>query len=356
MQAAVFHGREDVRVEDHPEPDVGADDVKVEVAACGICGSDLHEYAAGPIFIPDEEPHPVSGDSLPVPMGHEFAGEVVEAGDDVTEVAVGDRVAVNPVLWCGDCRYCEAGQYHLCESNGFVGLSGGGGGFAEYVSVHEDQAVPLPEEVSLDHGALVEPFSVGLHAARNSDFDAGDDVVVFGAGPIGLAVVQAVDAAGASDVYVVEPQDARRNRAAEQGADVTLDPTDEDVLDVVDEATDGGADATFEVAGVGQTVRDAVSAAKHDGSVTIVSIFEDTVEFDPNEVVLGERSITGTLAYEGGPRSHVEYEAVIDLFADGDLDPEAIVTDRIDLADVVDEGFEALLADDADDVKILVEP
>lgn len=356
MRAAIYHGREDIRVEDQPEPAVTDTQVKIEVAACGICGSDLHEYAAGPIFIPSDDPHPVSGETLPIPMGHEFAGEVVEVGSDVTDFDAGDAVAVNPILWCGDCRYCEAGKYHLCESNGFVGLAGGGGGFAEYVTVEETQTVALPDGVPVEHGALVEPFSVGLHAVRNSGFEPGDDAAVFGTGPIGLTVVQTLAASGASDIYAVEPRESRRALAAESGADVVIDPTDEDAVSAIADATDGGVDTAFEVAGIGQTVRDAITATKHDGDITIVSIFEEAVEFNPNDVVLGERTVTGTLAYEGGPRSAVEFGAVLDLFADGSLDPEALITGSIGLDAIVEDGFESLLDTDSDDVKILVEP
>ncbi|GGM60378.1 (R,R)-butanediol dehydrogenase/meso-butanediol dehydrogenase/diacetyl reductase [Halarchaeum rubridurum] len=356
MRAAVYHGREDVRVEEIEEPTVGDGDVLVDVAACGICGSDLHEYAAGPITVPDAEPHPVTGERAPLPMGHEFGGRVAAVGSDVTDVAVGDTVAVNPVLYCGDCRYCTGGNYHLCESLGFVGLSGNGGGFAEQVAVPREKVVAFPDSVPAEHAALVEPFSVGLHAVRNADFEAGDDVAVFGAGPIGLTVVQAAVAAGARTVYAVEPQETRRDLAGEVGADVTLDPSAMDALDALLNATDGGVDATFEVAGIEATVRDAIAAAKHDGSVTVVSLFEEDVALDPNEIVLGERSVGGSAAYEAGPRGGVEFDAVPDMFADGTLDPEPLVSDRIALDDVVAAGFEALLDPERDAVKVLVEP
>lgn len=355
MQSAVFHGRKDIRVESIPEPSVGSDEVLIDVAACGICGSDLHEYVAGPIFIPDEEPHPVTGETAPVPMGHEFGGEVVAVGDGVEDIAVGEVVAVNPIVYCGTCRYCEAGKYHLCESVGFVGLAGGGGGFSEQVAVPAEQAIPLPEGVPTEYSALVEPFAVGLHAVRNAEFEPGDSVAIFGTGPIGLTVVQAAAAGGAGTVYAVEPQDSRREMAAEVGADVPIDPTEGDAVETILEQSGGGVDATFEVAGISPTVRDAIATAKKDGSVTIVSIFEEHVEIDANAIVLGERSVGGTLAYEGGPRGDIEFGAVLDMFADGTLDPEPLITSRIDLDAVIDDGFEALLDDDREEIKILVE-
>ncbi|WP_135806116.1 2,3-butanediol dehydrogenase [Halorussus marinus] len=357
MRAAVYHGREDVRVEDIERPDgPGTDEVRVAVEACGICGSDLHEYAAGPIFIPDEgEPHPVTGETLPIPMGHEFAGEVTEVGDDVSDLSVGDQVAVNPIVYCDECRQCEAGQYHLCESGGFVGLSGGGGGLSEEVVVPEEKAVALPGSVPTEYGALVEPYSVGFHALRTSDFDAGDSVAVYGAGPIGLTVIQVLRAAGAGTIYAVEPQDSRRELAAEVGADEALSPIETDAVEYITERTDGGVDVAFEVAGIEQTVQDAIASTASGGNVTIVSIFEDSVELQPNEFVMGERTLTGTLAYQGGPRSDEEFGAVLDMFDSGALDPEALISSRIELESVVEDGFEALLDSDREEVKILVE-
>lgn len=355
MRSAVFHGRDDIQVDEIAEPVVESDSVLIDVTAAGICGSDLHEYAAGPIFIPGDAPHPVTGETAPISMGHEFGGEVIEIGEDVDDIAVGDTVTVNPILYCGECRYCEDGSYHLCESGGFVGLSGGGGGFSEQIAVSSEQAIPVPDDVPAEYAALVEPFSVGLHAVRNAAFSAGDSVAVYGTGPIGLTVVQAAKAAGANPVYAVEPQDARRELAAEVGADKTLDPIETDAPEAIIEQSNGGVDATFEVAGIEQTVRDAIRSAKSDGSVTIVSIFEEPIEIEPNEIVLGERTVSGTLAYEGGPKSDVEFGAVIDMFADGTLDPEPLITSRIDLNEIVD-GFDTLLSGEHDEIKILVEP
>lgn len=176
MQAATWHGQRDIRIEERDVESVGANEVRVEVDTCGLCGSDLHEYAAGPIFIPDEEAHPVSGDTAPITMGHEFSGVIDEMGEGVTGLEEGDPVAVNPILYCGECRQCREGNYHICDSGGFVGLSGGGGGFAESVVVNAEKAIPLGDDVPLEYGALVEPLSVGLHAVRRSGIRAGDTV------------------------------------------------------------------------------------------------------------------------------------------------------------------------------------
>ncbi|PSP75158.1 butanediol dehydrogenase [Halobacteriales archaeon QS_3_64_16] len=356
MRAAMYHGREDIRIEEVEEKSVGAEEVRVEIDSGGICGSDLHEYAAGPIFVPDEEPHPVSGETAPIGMGHEFSGVLVEIGDGVEGLAEGDRVAINPLLYCGECRQCIEGNYHVCDSVGFVGLAGGGGGFAESVVVAAEKAVLLAEGVSLEAGALVEPLAVGLHAVRRSDLRAGDTVAVFGGGPIGLSVVQCARAAGAGRIVVSEPRDARRARAADCGADRLVDPTAEDAIETVGSATDGGADRAFEVAGIEATFNAALRSTRPTGTTTVVSIWEDAATIRPNDVVLGERTVTGTLAYLAGPRSGEEYGMVIDMLAAGRLDPDPLITDRIALEDIVDRGFERLLDASSEQVKIMVEP
>lgn len=354
MRAARYHGQRDVRVEEvDPEP-VGPDELRIDVAACGICGSDLHEYAEGPIFVPDGRPHPLTGETLPVTMGHEFGGRVSETGGAVEGLSVGDAVAVNPLLSCGDCRYCAEGSYHLCESVGFIGLAGGGG-FAESVVVPADHAVPFPDGVPIEHAALVEPLSVALHAVRGSGLREGDAVAVFGSGPIGLGVVQAVRAAGAGEVFVSEPREARRERAALSGADVLIDPRTADPVDRITDATGGGVDVAFEVAGVSPTLTGALRSTKRGGRVTVVSIFEEAAEVQPNDIVLGERTVTGTLGYLAGPLGDREFGMTIRKLADGAFDPEPLVTDRIDLDDI-GEGFEALLDEGSDQVKILVSP
>lgn len=356
MRAATYHGQRDVRVGDVDAPaGPEANELRVSVTACGICGSDLHEYAAGPLAVPDDHPHPLTGETLPIPLGHEFSGKVAEVGADVSDVSVGDPVTVNPLLYCGECQHCAAGHYNWCESGGFIGLSGAGGGLAEEVVVPREKAVRLPDEVPTEYGALAEPFSVGFHAVRTAPLAPGDSVAVYGAGPIGLTTIQAAHVAGADTVYAVEPRDTRRELAGTVGADETLDPTGTDTVAHIHERTGGGVDVSFEAAGVAQTLQNAVTATTAGGHTTVISQFEGAVEVDPNVFVAGERSLDGTLAYEGGPRSDEEFGPVVELFASGALDPEALVSSRIALEHVVEDGFEALLDPDREEVKVLVE-
>ena len=355
MRAARYHGQGDVRVEDVPAATVGPGEVEVAVEACGICGSDLHEYVAGPMTIPGEEPHPVTGERMPITIGHEFGGVVADVGEGVS-VEVGTPVAVNPFISCGECRYCDEGNYQRCVNGGFVGLSGGGGGFSESVVVDEESVVPLPDGLPTEVAALAEPFAVGLHAIRRSDLKLGDSVAVFGAGPIGLTVVQAAKAAGADRVIVSEPRRARRERAADCGADVLVDPGTEDPVSRIDEEVPGGVDVAVEVAGVGPSVEGAIQATRRGGNVTVVSLFEEPIELLPTDIVLGELTVTGTAAYLGGPLAGREFGMTLRNFERGAFDPEPLITSRIGLEEIVEDGFEALLDDESDQVKILVRP
>ncbi|MFC7157657.1 2,3-butanediol dehydrogenase [Halomarina halobia] len=352
MKAALYYGQEDVRVETVDADRVGPGDVLVDVAACGICGSDLHEYTAGPIFVPNA-PHPMTGVSLPLRMGHEFAGRISEVGRDVTNLSVGDTVTVNPIQSCGNCRFCAAGKRHLCASIALIGVSADGGGFAERSVIPAENVVPLPESVPPQQGALIEPFSVALHAVRRAELTVGDSVAVYGSGPIGLAIVQVLHAAGTTDVFVVEPRAARRELAGDFGA-MTINPIESDAVRRVKAATDGGTDAAFEVAGIEQTYNAAISSTKRDGTVVVVSVFEDTVETHPNSIVMAERTVRGTMSYLANDRADGEFQAVTKMFADGQLAPDQLVTSVISLSDIVT-GFESLRDPESDDIKILVE-
>lgn len=348
MKAARWHGAKDLRVEEVDEPSPGPGEVKIKVAWTGICGSDLHEYLAGPIFIPVDQPHPLSHGKAPVTMGHEYCGTVAELGSGVTGLAVGDRVTIEPIFACGTCRACRDGKYNLCESLGFVGLSGGHGGFAACSVVPARMVHKMPDGLSMEQGALVEPAAVALHAVRLSQIRAGDKAAVFGAGPIGLLVVESLRVAGASEIHVVEPSEQRRARAMDLGATSSIDPGATDAVAAIRDATGGGVDVAFEVTGVPAVLSQCIDATTHEGQVLIVSIWEQEAAFQPNTLVLKERQLKGTIAYRN------IYPAVMGLMTQGYFSAERLVTRRIKLDDIVAEGFETLVAEKSQ-VKILVE-
>ncbi|TYC61802.1 2,3-butanediol dehydrogenase [Rhodobacterales bacterium] len=346
MKAARWHGIKDIRVEDVDTPAPGAGEVAIKVAWTGICGSDLHEYLAGPIFIPVGDEHPLSHDKAPITMGHEYCGTISELGEGVSGLSVGDRVAVEPIFACGHCPACLEGKYNLCDSLGFVGLSGGHGGFAATSVVPAKMVHKMPDSLSMEQGALVEPAAVALHAVRLSAIKAGDTAAVFGAGPIGLLVVEALRVAGAAQIHVVEPSQERREKALELGATSAIDPMADDPVEKIWAAT-GGVHVAFEVTGVPRVLPQCIESTRHDGQTLIVSIWEGEASFHPNTVVLKERDLKGTIAYRN------VYPAVMELMTQGYFSAEALVTKRIAIDEIVDEGFEALVAEKSQ-VKILV--
>lgn len=348
MKAARWHGAKDIRVEDVEDLAPGAGEIKIKVAWTGICGSDLHEYLAGPIFVPVGEDHPLSRDQAPITMGHEYCGEITELGDGVEGLKIGDRVAIEPIFACGTCPACKEGLYNLCEKLGFVGLSGGHGGFAAYSVVPAHMAHKMPDGLSLEQGALVEPAAVALHAVRVSKIKAGDKAAVFGAGPIGLLVVEALRVAGAAEIHVVEPSETRRARASELGATHVIDPFRENPVNAIVAASGGGVDVAYEVTGVPQVLPQCIDATRHEGQALIVSIWESDAAFQPNTVVLRERQIKGTIAYRN------IYPAVMQLMTQGWFSADKLVTKKITLDQIVEEGFEALVAEKSQ-IKILVE-
>jgi (R,R)-butanediol dehydrogenase/meso-butanediol dehydrogenase/diacetyl reductase len=353
MKAAVFHGRRDVRLDEVPEPVVRPGHVKVRVDWCGICGSDMHQYLAGPINMPlPGKPHPLTGETIPVTMGHEFAGEIVDVGEGVSGVGIGDRAAIEPIYRCGKCPQCRRGAYNLCEKLGFQGLSGGGGGFAEYTVVPEYMVHRLPEAVSTEEGALVEPVAVGLRALRQASFREGQSAVVLGGGPIGAVTVQCLRARGASLIAVAEVSEARQRKAREVGADVVIDPRNEDVVARVKELTAGqGADVSFDAAGIQQTFQTALRATAKGGTVVNIAIWEGPIEIHPNDIVMNELKVVGTHAYASG-----DFPDTIALMQDARIDAGRLVTERIPLSDVIERGLEELATHKDRHVKILVRP
>ena len=347
MKALRWHGVKDLRVEQIEEPKALPGKVKIKVEWCGICGSDLHEYTAGPIFIPADKPHPITGEQAPVVMGHEFSGQVVEVGEGVTRLQKGDRVVVEPIFNCGQCTACRQGKYNLCDKMGFLGLAGGGGGFSEYVAADEHIVHKIPDTVSYEQGALVEPSAVALYAVRQSKLKVGDKAVVFGAGPIGLLVIEALKASGASEIYAVELSAERSAKAIELGAQVINPKETPDVVEEIHRLTDGGADVVFEVTGVPPVLEQALEAVRIGGELMIVSIFEKEAPIQPNKIVMQERSISGIIGYRD------VFPAVISLMEKGYFPADKLVTKRIKLDDVIEEGFEGLLKEKSQ-VKILV--
>ncbi|MBN9109346.1 MAG: 2,3-butanediol dehydrogenase [Pseudonocardia sp.] len=351
MKAARFYGPGDIRIDDVPEPTTQPGTVKVEVEWAGICGTDLHEYLEGPIFAPTADaPHPLTGESVPITLGHEFAGVVAEVGAGVDRVRVGDRVAVEPYIICGTCDACTQGRYNVCATLGFVGLSGYGGGFAQYVVAQERWVHPLGD-LGTDVGALIEPLAVAYHAVRLSGVTPGQTALVFGSGPIGLVTTAALRAAGVEEVVVVEPAQVRKAKAPVAGATHVLDPTTTDVVAEVHELTKGrGADVSFECAGIDAVLASAIRSTRAGGTVVNVAIWGHEASVAMNDLVFREVNVLGSLAYAN------DHPATIEMVASGKVDPFQFITGRIELDDIVAKGFDELISNKEENVKILVRP
>jgi (R,R)-butanediol dehydrogenase / meso-butanediol dehydrogenase / diacetyl reductase len=347
MRAAMYYGNHKLEIEDIPEPSPGEGQVKVRVSRNGICGTDLHEYYDGPIFIPPSEPHPLTGKAMPVVIGHEFSGVVTETGRGVTDVQEGDRVAIEPIYRCGQCRPCQTGHYNLCSSIGFHGLMADGG-MAEYTVVPRDQVHALPDSVPVEMGALVEPMSVAYHAATLAEVDNQSRALIYGAGPIGIGIWFALRGMGLTEVDVVEPSATRRESIEALGAR-TLDPSSEDVDAIIAERTGAdGVDAAFDAAGVEPSIASALACLGERRPLISVAIYDRPMTAPLINLVLRERRIQGTICYTAD-----DYRAVIDLMAQGHYDTTGWV-DTIPLGDVVEQGFAELRAGRR--MKLLVDP
>ncbi len=351
MKAAVWHGRHDIRVEQVPVPErPPAGWVTIRVHWCGICGSDLHEYVAGPVFIPVDAPHPLTGLKGQCILGHEFSGEIAELGAGVTGYAVGDRVTADACQHCGTCWYCKHGLYNICENLAFTGLMNNGA-FAEYVNVPAELLYKLPDDFPTEAGALIEPLAVGLHAVKKAGNIVGQTVVVVGAGTIGLCTIMCAKAAGAGRVIALEMSAARKQKALEVGASVVIDPKTSDAIAEVKALTGGyGADVSFECIGHTTTAKLAIDVIRKAGKSVMVGIFEEPAPFNFFDIVSTEKEVIGSLAYNG------EFADVIRFIADGRIDVQPLITGRIALGDIVSHGFEELVNHKDRNVKIIVQP
>lgn len=315
MKAAVFRGIGQIELSEVPRPQPGRGEVLVRVGYCGICGSDLEALRTGMY-------------EVGLVVGHEFAGSIVEIGPEVTSWQPGDRVVVSDAIPCGACAPCRAGWLDGCEDLTMVGVTHDGG-LAEYVRVPTRGLHRLPDDVTLRRGALVEPLAVALHAVRRSRLQAGDHVLVMGAGPIGLLVLQCALLAGARTVAVTEVDETRAALAERLGAALVLDPTRENVGVALAGLTAGRKpDLIFVCTGAPEPFSDAISLVRKGGQIFVLGLCVDVVAADFLSVVLNDLSIEGSLA------GHDGFPAALDFAAQRRVDLESLVTHEVALSDV----------------------
>jgi L-iditol 2-dehydrogenase len=343
MKALVLKEYGKLTYEDVPSPVAGPEDVLVRVKACAICGSDVHGMDGR------------TGRRIPpVVMGHEAAGVVEAVGAAVTDYRPGDRVTFDSTVSCGHCAYCRQGDVNLCDDRKVLGVSCADyrldGAFAEFVALPARILYRIPDALSFERAALVEPLSVALHAVRRSRVKAGDAVVVVGAGLIGLLVVQCLRAAGCSPVLAVDPVQGRLDLAVRFGASRGLSPDAVDVASAVREATAGrGADAAFECVGLTPTIATAVSVLRKGGTLALVGNVSPTVDLPLQAAVTRELNLLGSCASAG------EYPACLDLLAAGTVDVDPLVSAVAPLADG-DAWFQRLYRAEPGLLKVVLVP
>lgn len=349
MRAAVFYGAHDVRVEDVAPPrEMGDLDVLLRPFWCGICGTDLHEYAMGPIVIPSH-PHPLTGSTAPQILGHEFSAEVVEVGRSVTTVQAGQRVSVMPLLYCGVCYYCRRALNHLCQRMACVGLSFGWGGIAELAVVPSSHVSVLPDGVSSLQGALIEPGAVAAYGVDMAGVRPGDTVLITGAGPIG-ALAALYSASLGATVFVSEINPVRATLARSLDVGEVFDLTRVDIVDEVKSRTQGvGVDAVIECSGNEHALNTAISAVRSAGRISQTGLHTKRASIDPMALSEHDITLTGTWCYPV-----FDWPRIIDLVDRGAYPVEKVVTAQISMADIVEKGFETLLSPTGDQVKVLV--
>lgn len=351
MKAAQWYGNRDVRVVDVPEPPAPpAGWVKVKVAFCGICGTDLHEYINGPQYVSATTPHPLgNGKIAPLTLGHEAAGTIVEVGPDVTNVKVGDRVSIDCCLTCDECDMCKAGQYQVCEKIGFYGLHIDGA-FAEYVNFRADRMNKIPDSMSFEEATVVEPAAVSFHAVRQSKMQAGDSVIVMGCGPIGCSAILGAKAAGASVVYAVEKNPGRIELAKKCGATGVINPDNCDVLEEVKRLTGSGFDVCFETIGTPWAPAVAIETVHNRGTICMIANYMEDAPVNFIRISNTEKTIVGSLCYNN------DFERVINMVKNGQMDISPLISKKIYIDDIVTKGFDELVANPGPYLKILVTP
>lgn len=343
MKALLLKEYKDLELTDMPMPQPGPEEVLIRVAACGICGSDVHGFDGS------------TGRRIPpIVMGHEAAGVISEVGAMVKGWKPGDRVTFDSTVSCGRCHFCRRGDINLCDNRQVLGVSCGDyrrhGAFAEYVAVPQNILYRLPEGLPFEHAAMIEAVSIAVHAVNITPISLGDSALVVGCGMIGLLTLQAARLAGCSRIIAVDLEDHKLGMAKQLGADVTLNPRNVDVVKEVLEATGGrGVDVALEAVGATEPIRTAISGVRKGGTVTLIGNVTPKIELHLQQVVTREIRLQGSCASAG------EYPACIDLLASGAIKVQPIISATAPLEDGAS-WFGRLYGHEANLMKVVLKP
>ncbi len=317
--------------------DLSPKEVLIGVKASSICGSDLHIFKGR---------HPSA--PLPVAIGHELSGEVLKIGKEVSRLKEGDRVVVEPVITCGQCCFCQSGEYNLCTQISFQ-YRKGQGAFAPYFIAKEDWVHPLPEGISYEEGALVEPLSVSLHAFKKGNLRPAHQVAIFGAGAIGLLLLLLTRRSGKGNIFVVDVQDYRLKKAKAFGASHILNNWEEDATrKILDETSQLGVDRVFEAVGLENTLVQSLKVLKKGGTSVVVGIFENReVQIPVNLFIQKEISLIGSQGYCR------DFQSALKLLEDREICLKEMVTHVLPLASL-QKGFELLMDPKSEAIKVVI--
>jgi len=318
-------------------PELSPKEVLIGVKASSICGSDLHIFKGK---------HPSA--PLPVAIGHELSGEVLRIGNGVSRLREGDRVVVEPVITCGQCYFCQKGEYNLCTHISFQ-YRKGQGAFAPYFIASEDWVHQLPEGISYEEGALIEPLSVSLHAFKKGNLQQGHTVAIFGAGAIGLIILLLVKLSEAGEVFIVDVQDYRLKKAKVFGASYILNNSKEEAVPKILEKTSQlGVERAFEAVGLESTLVQSLKVLKKGGSSIVVGIFEDQeVKIPVNLFIQKEISLMGSQGYCW------DFQSALKLLEKGDIHLKEMITHVLPLSSL-QKGFELLMDPKSEAIKVVI--
>ncbi|MFA4924699.1 MAG: zinc-dependent alcohol dehydrogenase family protein [Ignavibacteriaceae bacterium] len=319
MLAAVFNGNKNIVLSDYPLRTLEKNELLIKVACCGVCGTDKHIYEGQ------------SPSSIPVILGHEYSGIIIEKGDSDSKFNIGDKVAIDPNIYCGHCDYCRKGLVSFCENLKALGVSMNGG-FAEYSIVPASQAYILPPDFDLSIAAFSEPLSCCLRGIEQADIQQGNTVVIIGGGSIGLLMVQLVRNSGASKIILVEPDSSKQKLGIELGADCSLSPYNEKIFDEIKELTDSQVDVVIECVGSKETVVNAIKMAGKGGKVIIFGLAPK----DQNVTLNLQYLFQNELKIFNSFLNPFTIKPAIDLLVNKKISVQKLLTKQIYLKDMAD--------------------
>ncbi|MHA2126543.1 MAG: zinc-dependent alcohol dehydrogenase [Promethearchaeota archaeon] len=337
MKGVVFEGKRKISIKENlSKPEVKPNEVLLKVKKVGICGSGVGSYDTGGPFLPGKI------------IGHEFSGEIVELGEKVKKLKSGNRVTVNPQLPCGECYFCIHNQENMCKLQNYsLGVTEDGA-MRDYIAVKAEKVHNIPDNVSYENGATVEPLSIAVNAVQESGFKIGDNAAVIGAGPIGLMVIQVLKTSGVNKIYAIEPVESKQKKALELGADKVFKPNS--WKKIVRSTNKIGPDHVYDCVGLSSTIITSLSLIKKGGTITLIGMHSKSFEIN-NVLLLTTNNITikGVYGY-----TQDIFKTSISLLEQGKVSGEIIVTNQIKVEEVP-QMFEKLANPPHDELKVIVD-